>query len=80
MNTIAQDSSKLISLKDFRLNTEAVTAEVAKGQSFLVLKRSKPIFQINPVEREWTMDFREINPHGVAIDEVMKAVQKELSK
>jgi prevent-host-death family protein len=39
----------IIGLKELRENTEAVAARVAKGESFVVVKRSKPVFQLTPV-------------------------------
>jgi antitoxin (DNA-binding transcriptional repressor) of toxin-antitoxin stability system len=42
----------IIGLKELRENTEAVAARVAKGESFVVVKRSKPIFELRPVGSE----------------------------
>lgn len=74
MNT--QDT---IQLKELRENMPEYIAEVAKGRSFTVIKRSKPIFQISPVrdEGKWrtVVDFTEIDPRGVDIKEVLKRMQ-----
>jgi antitoxin (DNA-binding transcriptional repressor) of toxin-antitoxin stability system len=71
MNT--QDT---VQLKELRENMPAYIAEVAKGRSFTVIKRSKPIFQISPVadEGKWRtiVDFTEIDPRGVDADELLK--------
>ena len=40
----------LIALKDLRLNMEKYATEVKAGKSFIVLKQSKPLFKISPVE------------------------------
>jgi prevent-host-death family protein len=39
----------IIGLKELRENTEAVAERVARGESFIVVKRSKPIFELKPV-------------------------------
>jgi prevent-host-death family protein len=55
----------IIGLKEFRENTESVTERVAQGESFMVVKRSKPVFRIVPVSevnhpndelKAWTSD------------------------
>ena len=42
----------LIALKDLRLNMERYVQKVKMGQSFVVLKQSKPIFRVAPVEAD----------------------------
>src|SRR3989344_1783262 len=44
--------SKIIGLKELRENTEKYIAEVKKGKSFTIVRRSRPIFRIEPVD-EW---------------------------
>lgn len=76
----------IIGLKDLRENTESYISKVKKGRSFVVVKKSKPVFKISPVD-EWgdegvwetVVDFREINPKGVSLTEVRKALT-ELKK
>ncbi len=75
--------SKIIGLKDLRENTESYIAEVAKGKSFTVVRRSKPIFRVSPVD-EWgdegtwetVVDFRKINKNGVPIREVIESLER----
>lgn len=38
----------IIGLKELRQNTEAVAERVARGESFIVVRRSKPIFKLVP--------------------------------
>lgn len=68
--------SEFVSLKELREHFPEYTAAVAQGRSFTVLKRSKPVFKITPVadEGEWEtiIDFTEIDPRGVAADELLK--------
>lgn len=65
----------LIALKDLRLNMEKYATKVKSGQSFIVLKQSKPIFKIAPVsdEAEWEelIDFTKIKKGGVNINELL---------
>jgi antitoxin (DNA-binding transcriptional repressor) of toxin-antitoxin stability system len=65
----------LIALKDLRLNMEKYATEVKAGKSFIVLKQSKPLFKISPVEEsgEWeeVADFTKIKKGGVNLDELL---------
>jgi antitoxin (DNA-binding transcriptional repressor) of toxin-antitoxin stability system len=65
----------LIALKDLRLNMERYVQKVKMGQSFVVLKQSKPIFRVAPVEADekWeeVIDFTKIKKNGVNIDELL---------
>lgn len=66
-----------ISLKQLRTDFPAVIEAVSQGNSFTVIKRSKPVFKIEPVEESsWDLDFTEISQRGVPIDEVIAALQK----
>jgi antitoxin (DNA-binding transcriptional repressor) of toxin-antitoxin stability system len=50
----------IIGLKQFRENTEAITQRVAQGESFTVVKRSRPIFNITPVQADLAVRDREV--------------------
>ena len=75
--------NKIIGLKELRENTEEYISQVKKGRSFTVVRRSKPLFKITPVD-EWgdegtwetVVDFTEINPKGVPVKDVLKALRK----
>ncbi len=66
----------IIGLKELREHTAEIAERVGRGESFVVVKRSKPIFQLSPVttdaaarEREvaeWTRNF--IARHRPAFD------------
>lgn len=66
---------KMIALKDLRLNMDKYTSEVKAGRSFIVLKQSKPIFKISPIDEynEWeeVVNFAKIKKGGVNIDELL---------
>ncbi len=70
----------IIGLKDLRENTESYIAKIQKGRSFMVIKRSKPVFKISPVdvwgdEGTWetVVDFRDIDKKGISIERLMKS-------
>ena len=49
--------------------------KVQKGQSFIVFKRSQPLFKINPIEEDiWeeVIDFTKIKRGGVDIADLLK--------
>lgn len=64
-----------ISLKELREQFPKYIDAIAKGQSFTVVKRSKPIFQISPIadEGSWQTiaDFTQIDNRGVSADDVL---------
>ncbi len=65
----------IVSLKDLRLNVARYAAAVAEGKSFLVVKRSKPLFRIGPAEDygwEQVIDLTTIKRGGISIDDVLK--------
>ena len=65
----------IITLKNLRENMQEYARKVKKGQSFIVFKRSQPLFKINPVEEDpWeeVIDLTKIKKGGVNIAEVLK--------
>lgn len=69
---------KLIALKDLRLNMEKYATLVKAGESFVVLKQSKPIFRISPIDEDsnWeeVVNFTKIKKGGVDIDALLAAL------
>ena len=73
----------IIGLKDLRENTEQYISHVKAGKSFLVVRRSKPIFRVSPVD-EWgddgvwetVIDFTKLNKNGVPIDNVIASLKR----
>ena len=54
MNTIAKNSiNNIIPFKDFRVNAEKYIKALEKGMSFVVVKRSKAIFRLEPIGEAW---------------------------
>lgn len=68
----------LIALKDLRLNMDKYATEVKAGKSFIVLKQSKPLFRITPIDEDnnWeeVINFTKIKKGGVDIDTLLAAL------
>ncbi len=67
--------NNLIGLKELRGNVNTYIAEVKKGKSFVVVRRSKPVFRISPPDAEdlWEplVDFTKVTKGGVPLDELL---------
>jgi len=67
----------LVGLKDLRENINTYIARIEKGDSITVIRRSKPIFKISPVDHDddklWepVIDFTKIQTGGVEINELL---------
>ncbi len=64
-----------VTLKNLRENMQKYAQKVKRGRSFIVFKRSRPLFRISPVEEEnWeeVIDFTKVKKGGVDIDEILK--------
>ena len=68
----------LIALKDLRLNMDKYATAVKAGKSFIVLKQSKPLFKLTPVDEDssWeeVINFAKIKKGGVNINELLAAL------
>ncbi|OGG49160.1 hypothetical protein A2678_00845 [Candidatus Kaiserbacteria bacterium RIFCSPHIGHO2_01_FULL_53_31] len=73
----------IIGLKDLRENTEQYISRVKRGKSFVVVRRSKPIFRVSPVD-EWgdegmwetVVDFTKINKGGVSTADAIASLKR----
>ncbi|MDE1975129.1 MAG: type II toxin-antitoxin system prevent-host-death family antitoxin [Patescibacteria group bacterium] len=82
MRTKAMNSN-IVALKDLRLNMEKYIKMVEKGHSFIVVKKSTPVFKVEPVdpwgdEGTWTTiaDFSSYSvTGGIPIDELIKKLE-----
>jgi hypothetical protein len=64
----------IVSLKTFRENIQEYAEKVKDGRSFVVFKRSVPLFKISSLEEgswEEVIDFTKISKGGVDIDEIL---------
>jgi antitoxin (DNA-binding transcriptional repressor) of toxin-antitoxin stability system len=64
----------IVGLKSLRENMTDYINRIAKGESFIVFKQTKPLFKISPVQdEEWeeVIDFTKIRKGGVNIKEIL---------
>ena len=69
----------VIGLKDLRENLGSYEKLIKTGRSFIVMKRSKPIFTIGPVDNEeWetVIDFTKFRKNGMPIDELITTLKR----
>ncbi len=75
--------TSIIGFKDLRLNADKYINAIAEGKSFTVVRRSKPIFKITPVD-EWgdegiwktLIDFTKFKKGGVKAEEVLASLKR----
>ena len=73
----------IIGFKELRENAGKYISAVEKGRSFTVVRRSKPIFNITPVD-EWgdegiwekVVDFRDKKGNGIQAEDLLKILNK----
>ena len=66
----------LIGFKELREHADTYITQVQKGKSFIVMRRSKPIFKISPLEEdseawEQVVDFTKIKKGGVPLTDIL---------
>lgn len=74
--------TSIVGLKELRENTEKYISQVKRGKSFTVVRRSKPLFKVSPVD-EWgdegiwetVGDFKKLFPGGVSAERLLKALK-----
>jgi len=70
----------ILGLKELRENMQKYASLIEKGESFIVVKKSKPLFKLVSPESEeqWEMvaDFTQINKNGVDAEKILKALRK----
>ena len=65
----------IINLKSLRENMQEYAQKVKRGHSFMVFKKSKPLFKISPIDEEYweeIIDFTKIRKGGVSLKELLK--------
>lgn len=69
--------NNIVGLKELREHMERYTRLIEKGESIVVVKKSKPLFRMSPVEsEEWeeVVDFTKLKKGGVAIKDLLSRV------
>ena len=65
----------IVGLKEFRQNTDKYIRATNAGRSFVIVKQSKPVFKITPLDNdEWetVIDFTTIKKDGIAAHDLLK--------
>ena len=69
---------KIVGLKELRENIDEYVSKVQKGGSFIVVRRSKPVFKISPPEEaelwETVSDLTKVKKGGIAIDDLLTRI------
>lgn len=71
----------IVGIKELRNNLDEYIEKVEKGSTFLVLKRSKPVFTISAPDKEEEMweevvDFTKFKRGGVNLEELLGRLEK----
>ena len=71
----------IIGLKELRENMDNYISQVKKGRSFVVVRKSKPVFKLTPLDMwgdegvwEKVVDFTKIKKGGVLLADVLSKV------
>ena len=69
--------SAIIGLKDLRENMDSYISQINKGKSFVVVRKSKPVFRLAPLDAwgdegvwEKVVDFTKIKKSGLPLNNV----------
>lgn len=73
--------NNIVGLKELRGDMETYISQVKKGKSFIVVRRSKPVFKISAPDKpegswETVADFTTIRKDGVAAGDILQAIRK----
>ena len=64
-----------VGLRELRENLPSYIKKIDKGEAFIVVKRSRPVFKIGPIAdgEDWepVIDFTKIKKGGVDIDDIL---------
>ena len=66
----------IVGLKELRENMEKYASLIKKGRSFIVVKRSKPLFKISSIDEddglwETVIDFTRLRKGGIPAEELL---------
>ena len=77
--------TSIIGFKDLRENADTYINAISRGKSFTVVRRSKPIFNITPVD-EWgdegvwktLIDFKDKKGRGINMENFAKMLKESI--
>ena len=71
----------IIGLKELRENMDSYISQINKGRSFVVVRKSKPVFRLAPLDAwgdegmwEKVVDFAKIKKGGVPLNDVLSKI------
>jgi len=71
----------IIGLKDLRENMDSYISQINKGRTFVVVRKSKPVFKLTPLDAwgdegvwEKVVDFTKIKKGGLPLDNVLSKI------
>lgn len=67
----------LIGLKELRQRVDYYTRQINRGESFVVMRKTKPLFRLSPIEDanwETVIDFTKIKKGGININDLLSRV------
>lgn len=71
--------TKFVSIKQLQTNTKKIREEVEKGMHFIVIWRSKPIFEIRPLDtQDFAQAMKESNLYTDDFVKQMKEAQEDI--
>lgn len=71
--------TKIIGIKDLQTKTKQIREEVEKGVTFVVVWRSKPIFEIRPFDdMKFADDFEKSGLYNTDFIERMREAEKDI--
>jgi prevent-host-death family protein len=75
--------SSIVGLKELRENMDSYIDAVNKGKSFVIVRKSRPVFRMTPLdawgdEGHWSpvIDLTKVKRGGVPIDEVIASLKR----
>lgn len=68
----------IVGLKELRENMDSYISQVEKGKSFVVVRKSKPVFKLTPLDAwgddgiwEKVVDFTKIKKGGLLLEDIL---------
>ena len=68
--------TNIIGLKELREKTKEYLARIGAGQSFIVVRKSHPLFKISPIDEaedlwEEVVDFTKLKKGGISFSDIL---------
>ena len=72
--------NSIIGLKELREKANIYISQIERGKSFIVVRRSKPVFKISPPDEgddiwETVIDFTEYYKNGIPASQLLKKLR-----